>query len=101
MEESHKELCSCPVLFFFLSLSLFFCTVSGIMVVHPNKNLLLKYADETTLSVPIRSLVEVQNILRWSIENCMTLNLKTTCEMAVIENAKKPIPESVKDIDMR
>ena len=70
------------------------------MAVYPNKNLLVKYTVNITLTdAPIRSnfadlsLNEVQNIQRWSIENRMTLNLKKTWEMVVRGNTTKATHE--------
>ncbi|EDO32372.1 predicted protein, partial [Nematostella vectensis] len=51
--------------------------------------LLVKYADDITLSIPQRhnsadlSSVEVQNIKNWSKENRMTLNFSKIWEMVV------------------
>ena len=56
------------------------------------------YITSNTLDL---SLVEVQNTLRWSIENIITLNLKKTWEMVVRGNTKKPIPEPMKDIERK
>ena len=56
------------------------------------------YITSNTLDL---SLVEVQNTLRWSIENFITLNLKKTWEMVVRGNTKKPIPEPMKDIERK
>ena len=71
--------------------------VNDIMAVYPNKNLLVKYTVNITLTdAPIRSnLDEVQNIQRWSIESRlrMTLNLKKTWEMVVRGNTKKATHE--------
>ena len=79
---------------------LFSIMVNDIMAVYPNKNLLVKYTDDITLNIPIRSnfadlsLDEVQNIQRWSIiENRMTLNLKKSWEMVVRGNTKKATHE--------
>ena len=74
--------------------------VNNFMAVYPNKNLLVKYTVNITLTdAPIRSnfaelsLNEVQNIQRWSIENRMTLNLKKSWEMVVRGNTKKATHE--------
>ena len=58
-------------------------------VVHPGSNLLLKYADDLTLSIPVKSTVlnslamqEVGNIQQWACKNRMKLNLsKTWCSV--------------------
>ena len=87
-------LCYCgPVLFSIM--------VNDIMAVYPNKNLLVKYTVNITLTdSPIRSNfadLSLQNIQRWSIENRMTLNLKKTWEMVVIirGNTKKATYELI------
>jgi len=83
---------------------LFSVIVSDFMAVNRNRNLLVKYADDSTLSVPIRSnspdlsLFEVQNIQRWSTENRRTLNFQKTWEMVLRQTTKKPFPEPMKDI---
>ena len=63
--------------------------VNDIKVIAPNQNLLVKFADDLTLSIPVKSGVtnsnsaanEVQSIVEWTTVNRMQLNLKKTCEM--------------------
>ena len=88
------------LILFYCGPVLFSIMVNDIMAVYPNKNLLVKYTVNITLTdAPIRSnfadlsLDEVQNIQRWSIENRMTLNLKKTWEMVVRGNTKKATHE--------
>ena len=60
---------------------LFSMMVNDITAANPSSNLLVKYADDITLIVPVRSgavyqsQAEVNNIQRWATENRMTLNL--------------------------
>ena len=81
--------------------------VNDFMAVSPNKNPLVNYADDITLSVPMRSnspdlsLVEVQNIQRWSTKNRMALNFQKTWEMVVRGPTKKLLPEPMKDIERK
>ena len=78
--------------------------VNNITSANSSSNLLLKYADDITLSVPVRSgavdqsQAEVNNIQRWATENRMMLNLKKTWEMILRGKTKKPLPEPLPDI---
>ena len=69
-----------------LGLILFSIMVNYIKPVYPERNLLLKYADDFTLSIPVfahqdHSLIEVNSIQHWAARNRMKLNLTKTWEM--------------------
>jgi hypothetical protein len=61
--------------------------VNYIAVENPSKDLLIKFPDDMTLNVPVKSnlpdssLKEVVNIVNWSKDNGMVLNLGKTWEM--------------------
>ena len=65
---------------------LFSVMVKGIKSLNSDRNLLEKFADDLTLSVPQEenipksSAEEIDNIKQWVIENEMTLNLNKTCQ---------------------
>jgi hypothetical protein len=76
---------------------LFALMVNDIRPVHPETNLLVKFADDTNLSVPVKanydtSLAEVSNIQSWAQNNRMTLNMGKTKEMVVRGKTNKPVP---------
>ena len=78
---------------------LFSIMVNDIRPVYPESNLLLKYADELTLSVPVsahqdHSFIEV-SIQHWAVRNRMKLNLTKTWEMVVHGRISKPLPPLV------
>ena len=52
---------------------LFSIMINDITAVHPGSNLLLKYADDLTLSIPFT--LEVGNIQQWACKKRMKLNL--------------------------
>lgn len=59
---------------------LFSIMVNDIRPVYPERNLLLKYADDLTLSVPVSAhqdhlLIEIDSIQHWAVRNRMKLNL--------------------------
>ena len=67
---------------------LFSIMINDITAVHPGSNLLLKYADDLTFSVPVKSTVpnslamqEVGNIQQWACKSRMKLNLSKTWEI--------------------
>lgn len=69
---------------------LFPIMANDITAVQPERNLLTKYADDLTLSIPIKATVpnfsaiqEVQNIQQWASENRMELNLSKTWKMVL------------------
>ena len=55
--------------------------VNDIQALHPSQNVLVKYADDLTLSIPLRDGYddnadgEVHNIAEWADSNPMVLNL--------------------------
>ena len=66
--------------------------VNDIRPAYPERNLLLKYADDLTLSVPgsayqDHSLVEVNSIQHCAVRNRMKLNLTKTWEMVASASA--------------
>ena len=76
---------------------LFSIMVNDIRPVYPERNLLLKYADDLTLSVPVsahqdHSFIEVNSIQHWAVRNRMKLNLTKTWEMVVHGRISKPLP---------
>ena len=83
---------------------LFYIMVNDLTAANPGSNLLVKYADDITLSVPVRSgavdqsQAEVNNIQCWATENRMRLNLKKTWEMILRGKTKTPLPEPLPDI---
>ena len=79
---------------------LFSIMVNDIRPVYPERNLLLKYADDLTLSVPVsahqdHSFIEVNSIQHWAVRNRMKLNLTKTWEMVVHGRISKPLPPLV------
>ena len=85
---------------------LFSIMVNDIRPVYPERNLLLKYADDLTLSVPVsahqdHSLIEVNSIQHWAVRNRMKLNLTKTWEMVVHGRISKPLPPMVQGIERK
>ena len=87
----------CPILFSLM--------VNDITFVSP-VNVLIKYADDITLSIPVKSTdysedlvnLEVANIKHWAQENKMKLNIIKTFEMVVKGRTKKPLPVTIEGI---
>ena len=80
--------------------------VNDIRPVYPEHNLLLKYADDLTLSVPVsshqdHSFIEVNSNQHWAIRNSMKLNLTKTWEMVVNGRISKPLPPLVQGIERK
>ena len=85
---------------------LFSIMVNDIRPVYPERNLLLKYADDLTLSVPVsahqdHSFIEVNSIQHWAVRNRMKLNLTKTWEMVVHGRISKPLPPLVQGIERK
>ena len=64
---------------------LFSLMVDDIKSLKPQDNLLIKFADDITVSAPVKmggdtAIVEVNNIDNWAMENRMSLNLSKTWE---------------------
>ena len=64
---------------------LFSIMVNDITPVYPERNVLVKYADDLTLSVPVsadqdHSSIEVNSVENWAVKNHIKLNLKQTWE---------------------
>ena len=67
--------------------------VNDIKVIAPNQNLPVKFADDITLNIPVKSGAsnsnstanEVQSIVEWTSINRMQLNFKKTWEMLLLK----------------
>ena len=88
---------------------LFSIMVNDIKVILPNQNLLVKFADDLTLSIPVKSGVsnsnsaayEVQSIVEWTIVNRMQLNFKKTWEMLLKGKSTKALPAPLVSIERK
>ena len=70
---------------------LFSIMVNDIRSVYPERNLLLKYADDLTLSIPVsahqdHSFIEVNSIQHWAVRNRMKLRPERWWCMAEFPN---------------
>ena len=58
--------------------------VNDIKVIAPNQNLLVKFADDLTLKIPVKSGAsnsnstanEIESVVEWTSVNCIQLNFK-------------------------
>ena len=68
--------------------ALFSIFINDVKAVNTNNNLLVKFADDITVSLPIEANVgldesetEVLSFIEWSENNCMKVNLTKTWEL--------------------
>ena len=73
--------------------------------VNTDKNLLVKFADDITVSLPIEANVgldesetEVQSFIEWSVKNCMKVNLTKTWELLLRGKTTRTPPEPLEII---
>ena len=79
---------------------LFSIMINDIKAVNPSSNLLVKYADDISLSIPVGSKLsqadselEVKYIMEWAKKNRMSLNLGKTWEMLMKGKTEKDQPD--------
>ena len=74
--------------------------LNDIQAVDSHSSTLVKFADDLTYSVLVKGIQdqapqEVQNILTWTQDNLMTINLTKTKEMVVKGKVEGPLPLSL------
>ena len=82
---------------------LFSVMLNDIQAVDSDSSTLVKFADDLTESVLVKGIQdqapqEVQNILSWTQDNLMTINLTKTKEMVVKRKVERPLPDVTFDI---
>ena len=84
---------------------LFSIFINDIKAVNTNKNLLVKFADDITISLPIEANVgldesetEILSFIEWSEKNCMKVNLTKTWELLLRGKTSKTPPEPLEII---
>ena len=82
---------------------LFSLMVNDIKSVDGDNNLLVKFADDITVSAPVRNgkdtaLTEVTNIKDWANENRMIVNISKTWEMVLSKGVLKQLPPQIDGI---
>ena len=81
--------------------------VNDIQLADPKRNLLVKFADDITISIPVSSdstdatINEVNSIRDWAASNRMTLNLSKTWEMLIHGKTTKLNPQPVPGIERK
>ena len=86
---------------------LFSIMVNDIGGIYEEKSLMIKFADDLTLSAPVKangfdpSSDEIVNIQKWSFENRMSLNLEKTWEMVVRGKTNKFLPLPISGIERK
>ena len=85
---------------------LFSLMVNDISLEDPEKNLLTKFADDLTVSAPVKisedsAIEEVKNIKVWASENRMALNMSKTWEMVVRGRTNKLPPPQIDNIERK
>lgn len=89
----------------FLGPVLFSIFIYDIKAVNTNKNLLVKFADDITISLPIEANVgldesetEILSFIEWSEKNCMKVNLTKTWELLLRGKTSKTPSEPLEII---
>ena len=84
---------------------LFSIFINDIKAVNTNKNLLVKFSDDITVSLPIEANVgldesetEVPSSIEWSENNCMKVNLTKTWELLLRGKTTRTPPEPLEII---
>ena len=84
---------------------LFSIFINDIKAVNTTKNLLVKFEDDITVSLPIEANVgldesetEVLSFIEWSENNCMKVNLTKTWELLLRGKTTRTPPESLEII---
>ena len=91
----------------FLTMALSTCMRSRSFSGDSGKSLLIKYAVDITLSVPVNgnlndpSALDVESLQKWSVENKMKLNPKNTWEMVVKGRRSKVLPEPLSGLERK
>jgi hypothetical protein len=80
--------------------------VNDINLEDPESNLLIKFADDLTVSAPVKTTgdsaaSEVRDIKGWASDNRMTLNMSKTWEMVVRGRTTKPLPLQLDGIERK
>ena len=84
---------------------LFSIFINGIKAVNTKKNLLVKFADDITVSLPIEANagldepeMEVLSFIEWSENNCIKVNLTKTWELLLRGKTTRTPPEPLEII---
>ena len=85
---------------------LFSLMVNDISLEDSGRNLLTKFADDLTVSAPVKisedsAIEEVKNIKVWASENRLTLNMSKTWEMVVRGRINKLPPPQIDNIERK
>ena len=86
---------------------LFSLMVNDIQLADPRRNLLVKFADDITISIPVSkdstdaTINEVNSIRDWAASDTMTLNLSKMWEMLIHGKTTKPNPQPDPDIERK
>ena len=83
---------------------LFSLMVNDIQLADPRRNLMVKFADDITISIPVSkgstgaTINEVNSMKHWAASNRMTLNISKTWEMLIYGKTTRPNPQPVPGI---
>ena len=86
---------------------LFSLIVNDIQLADPRRNLMVKFADDITISIPVSkdstnaTIDEVNSMKHCAARNRMTLNLSKTWEMLIHGKTTKPNPQPVPGIERK
>ena len=86
---------------------LFSLMVNDIQLADPRRNLMVKFADDITISIPVSkcstdaTINEVNSMKHWAASNRMTLNLSKTWEVLIYGKTTKPNPQPVPGIERK
>ena len=87
---------------------LFSIFINDIKAVNTNKNLLVEFSDDITVSLPIEANVgldesetEVLSFIEWSENNCMKVNLTKTWDLLLRRKTTRTPPEPLEIIERK
>ena len=86
---------------------LFSLMVNDLQLADPKRNLMVKFAEDITISIPVSkdstdvTINEVNSMKHWAASNRMTLNLSKTWEILIQGKTTKPNPQPVPGIERK